>query len=195
VSLVGAIILLVGDSWAAGPAGAGLADALRAEGAQVIVDGVVGRSANLLAANMRSFLDEVAATRPTHVVFLLGVNDVVSQRTRDSYDALYAAVTSAGASAWILSNATLPDSSYRAKVLRIERTQREVFGTHALPGALLSDPSWFDHTGYHLTPEAAPSWVALVAPMLVRLIEGQSSPLARLGRSIVKLVPFGERWI
>ncbi len=195
MSLAGAVMLLVGDSWAAGPAGAGLADALRAEGATVIVDGVVGRSANLLVANMRAFLEEVASTHPTHVVFLLGVNDTISQRTHNSYDVLYAAVTSAGAKAWILSNATLPDSTYRAKVQQIEVMQRDVFGTHALPGALLADPSWFDHTGYHLAPEFAQAWVALVAPMLIRLIDGQSSPFAQLGRAMQRMLPFGERWL
>ena len=195
MSLAGAVILLVGDSWAAGPVGAQLAELLRAQGASVTVDGEVGRSANSLAANMSAFADEITRVRPDHVVFLLGVNDVVSSRTQDSYDALYATATSQGAQAWVLSNATMPDSTYRAKVLRIEQMQRETFGTHALAGALLADASWFDHSGYHLAPDYAGSWAQLVAPMLVRLIDGQSGTLAEVGRMLLRVVPFGERWI
>lgn len=195
MSLAGAVILLVGDSWAAGPPGAALADALRAQGATVTVDGVVGRSANSLVGEMRSLLEEVDRTHPDHVVFLLGVNDVVGKRTYDSYVALYASVTSAGPEAWIVSNATMPDSQYRDRVVQVERMQREIFGTHALPGATLADPAWFDRTGYHLAPEAAPQWSALVAPLLVRLIDGQAGPLARMGRALLNVVPFADRWL
>ena len=194
MSIAGAIILLVGDSWMTGPAGAALADAMRAEGATVVVDGVVGRSANSLVGNLRTLLDEVGTVQPTHVVIVLGVNDTVGQRTHDSYVTLRSAIESAGPEVWILSNATMPDSTYRTKVQAIEVMQRDVFGSHAIAGATFADATWFDSTGYHLTPTAAPAWVALVEPMLARMIDGQSGTLSKVGRALLKTLPFADRF-
>lgn len=188
-TLAGRRILLLGDSWVAGPPGMVLAAALEAQGATVVRDGIVGAGVISTVARLREILDEVAGVDT--VLLLLGVNDVAGVRARDSYVTLREALTATGARVYVMSNATISDLSlpYRVKVRTIETWQHDVFGAHALALSSSADDSWFNTTHYHLTPEGAAAWVSRIFPAVLTLLD--DSPLAALGRTLLRTIPGG----
>jgi lysophospholipase L1-like esterase len=189
MTLAGRHLLLLGDSWVAGAAGAALADVLAGLGATVVRDGVVGAGAISTVARLRDVLDEAQGFDT--ILLLLGVNDVASQRVRDAYVTLREALSATGANVYVVSNATISDPTlpYRTKVRTIEVWQRDVFGDHALALSSSADDAWFDRSHFHLTAEAAPLWVARITPSVLALLD--DSPLATLGRALLRTVPGG----
>ena len=84
MTLAGRTIMVVGDSWTAGAAGAALAARLRAAGVTVVLDGVVGRSAVSLTHEFPGVLATAGAVHPDAVVILLGMNDTASGAMPDA---------------------------------------------------------------------------------------------------------------
>jgi hypothetical protein len=193
VSLAGKIILLIGDSWIAGASGDALMHELQNRGAIVSKDGVVGSTAVARASNPRDLVAEIAQAHPTDVIFVLGVNDTPGDRAAAAYVALAQTVMSAGATPWVISNATLDGSAYRTRVLQIEKIQAAAFGQHAVAGATFASPGDFDSTHYHLTPAGAASWGAFVADQFELRMD--TSPTARIGRGLLRALPGAEGFL
>lgn len=189
MTLAGKRIELIGDSWVAGASGDALVAELVARGAVVQKDGVVGSSAVARAARATDLRSAIHAFAPTDVIYVLGVNDVVGDRTA----AAYLTLASLFPRSWVLSNATLEGSEFRTKVQQIERLQRAAFDGRAIAGATFASPSDFDTTRYHLTAEGARAWGAFVAGVLELQLDTDLS--AQLGRGLLRSLPLAEGFL
>lgn len=189
MSLIGKVILLLGDSWIAGASGDALVLELQRRGAIVQKDGVVGSSAVARASNPRDLAAEIASAHPTDVIFVLGVNDTLSDRTA----AAYMSLAQMAPGAIMISNATLEGSQYRTRVLQIEKMQFAAFGKNAIAGATFASSGDFDSTHYHLTSDGGVRWAAFVADQLELRLD--TSPSARIGRGLLRALPGAEGFL
>jgi lysophospholipase L1-like esterase len=195
MSLIGKIILIVGDSWIAGASGDALVAELQRRGAIVTKDGIVGSTAIARASNPRDLTAEIAAAHPTDVVYVLGVNDTPGDRAAAAYRQLVATTLQASPDAvpWVISNATLENSMYRTRVQQIEQLQRDAFGRQAIAGSTFASPGDFDSSHYHLTSDGAQRWGAFVADQLELRLD--TSPVAGMGRGLLRLLPGAEGFL
>jgi lysophospholipase L1-like esterase len=191
-ALTGKRVYLVGDSWVAGAAGRALRDALRTEGAEVHLNGLVGRSSGTLAHDT-GFARNARSLHPDLILYLLGVNDdPASPRLLANYTHLRSVALTAGADAWMLPN-TMYREPHLTRIAQVTRVQQEVFGDHVLDTRSLAEAQDFDGSGYHLHRAGATRWAARLLPrLLAALAASPTSPVDTLGRTLLRLVPGGR---
>ena len=188
-ALAGKKIYLVGDSWVAGAAGRALSAALHAEGAEVHVNGVVGRTSQALA-HETSFSRYARGLNPDLILYLIGINDdPASIRLAANYTHLRNVALTIGADSWVLPN-TMFKEPHLTRIARVTQAQVGVFGDHVLDTRGLADEGDFDGSGYHLHRAGAERWAARLLPRLLAAMQAAPvAPLDTVGRLLMGLVP------
>jgi lysophospholipase L1-like esterase len=188
-ALAGKRVYLVGDSWVAGAAGRALSAALHAEGAEVHINGVVGRTSRALA-HEPSFSRYARGLNPDVILYLIGINDdPASTRLAANYTRLRDVAQTVGADAWVLPN-TMFKEPHLTRIARVTQAQVGVFGDHVLDTRGLADEGAFDGSGYHLHRAGAERWAARLLPRLLAAMQAAPvAPLDTVGRLLMGLVP------
>jgi lysophospholipase L1-like esterase len=96
--LDGKTVIVIGDSHTLGPAGTQFVQDLKDNGATVILDGRVGRSARDLVGKEQANVDRALTATPDLVVFWLGTNDGVTLATAAAFAQLRDEAVAAGVS-------------------------------------------------------------------------------------------------
>jgi len=188
-------LLIVGDSWVAGAAGAALAARLRAAGVTVVLDGKVGRSAISLTHEFPGVLATAGAVHPDAVVILLGMNDTASGTDlRAAYQRIQHVFMAALplAPVFALSNGAPEGTAHHDRVVAAEAAQADVFGARAIPGADLARPEDMNASDAHLTHDGAGLWAQRVAPVLDDTIS-RTLVAPGIGRTLLSSIPGAER--
>lgn len=190
-ALAGKKVYLVGDSWAAGAAGRALSAALHAEGAEVHVNGAVGRTSRALAHDT-SFSRNARSLHPDVILYLIGINDdpsTYAARIIANYTRLRDVAQTVGADAWVIPN-TMFKEPYLTRIATVGEAQRGAFGDHVLDTRGLADEGDFDGSGYHLHRAGAERWAARLLPRLLAAMQAAPvAPLDTVGRLLMGLVP------
>ncbi len=193
MTIAGHTVFLVGDSWLAGPPGAALAQRLRAAGAEVVLDGKVGRSArSLVLTDLPGVLAHAGAVNPDAFVLILGMNDSANATTlRASYDRIRRSIAAAFplAPVFAMTNGAPEGTAHHDRIVAAEAAQADVFGARAIPGADLARPEEMDSAQAHLKPDAADLWAQRVAPVLDDAI-GRTLVTPGIGTRLLSSLPF-----
>lgn len=187
-------VLVAGDSWVAGHAGAALAQRLRDAGHDVRVVGLVGAGARRLVSD-RSFLDALRLFRPHATVFVLGVNDggptseAAARQVRANYHALFSRAERAGALTLLVPTPVVLEP-YRSRMVALRAALEPTLGDRIFDVGDTVEPGDFDGSKFHLRPAAARAWGAVVAERLREAPEGLRRALLDVaGSAVLRLLP------